>query len=558
MDKEYLVIWAKVTGHRWWPARHCTPIEEEMHVRFRQRKSDVLVHFFGADASGSYGWVIPTNVKAFDPATADDNKIKNKSLKAAVFEALGFCDRVSKGAASMIEEHDANEEGVCKHCSRDASFGTLLICDKCDDEYHLDCLDPPAASIPDGDWFCPTCNPSAYEAKRKISALESDAPKLLGRVSAKSKHAPRGPRGRPKTSLTSQDPAELVDDSEDFCMVCGSEGELLVCDFKLCRKVFHRHCIWPHSATAESEEVRWSCPRHRCVACSAEETEPVKQTWDPPPPASAPDESGGSGLHRCSRCTISFCSQHLPVGPAVFKGGYACPYCESPSPRVELAKLLHLTWSKMANHYLSLPFMRPLLSVTAAPQFDPGAEDLVSVLEKVRSLKYSSHSEFLLDLATLGDRCRAAAPDAPTLLSAFETLQISAHQILTKHQAKLSTLEALLSPPQEAAQDKARHGPMEMVSMVPGRVVGLHGYKVGLRLPDVSPFRSLKSWEEYVSNPPVFVDGALGTSLSPSSPGSSTGSSKADAQLVKESLAAPAPEARQREREVEVLLTCAN
>ena len=49
------------------------------------------------------GWVIPTNVKAFDPATADDNKIKNKSLKAAVFEALGFCDRVSKGAASMIE-----------------------------------------------------------------------------------------------------------------------------------------------------------------------------------------------------------------------------------------------------------------------------------------------------------------------------------------------------------------------------------------------------------------------------------------------------------------------
>jgi hypothetical protein len=28
---------------------------------------------------------------------------------------------------------------------------------QCEEAYHLDCLDPPVQSIPEGDWFCPEC-----------------------------------------------------------------------------------------------------------------------------------------------------------------------------------------------------------------------------------------------------------------------------------------------------------------------------------------------------------------------------------------------------------------
>ena len=33
----------------------------------------------------------------------------------------------------------------------------LLLCDGCDAEAHLYCLDPPLAAVPQGEWFCACC-----------------------------------------------------------------------------------------------------------------------------------------------------------------------------------------------------------------------------------------------------------------------------------------------------------------------------------------------------------------------------------------------------------------
>ena len=33
----------------------------------------------------------------------------------------------------------------------------MLMCDGCDDLYHLTCLDPPLASVPEGEWLCKSC-----------------------------------------------------------------------------------------------------------------------------------------------------------------------------------------------------------------------------------------------------------------------------------------------------------------------------------------------------------------------------------------------------------------
>ena len=33
----------------------------------------------------------------------------------------------------------------------------MLLCDGCDACYHMTCLMPPIMVIPEGDWFCPTC-----------------------------------------------------------------------------------------------------------------------------------------------------------------------------------------------------------------------------------------------------------------------------------------------------------------------------------------------------------------------------------------------------------------
>lgn len=33
----------------------------------------------------------------------------------------------------------------------------MLLCDECDQGYHIYCLDPPLKSIPKTDWFCSDC-----------------------------------------------------------------------------------------------------------------------------------------------------------------------------------------------------------------------------------------------------------------------------------------------------------------------------------------------------------------------------------------------------------------
>ncbi|KAF5739628.1 Methyl-CpG-binding domain-containing protein 9 putative isoform 1 [Tripterygium wilfordii] len=49
------------------------------------------------------------------------------------------------------------DEGVCKVCGIDKDDDSVLLCDKCDAEYHTYCLNPPLSRIPEGNWYCPSC-----------------------------------------------------------------------------------------------------------------------------------------------------------------------------------------------------------------------------------------------------------------------------------------------------------------------------------------------------------------------------------------------------------------
>ena len=49
------------------------------------------------------------------------------------------------------------EEGICKVCGIDRDDHNVLLCDKCDLEYHTYCLNTPLARIPKGDRFCTSC-----------------------------------------------------------------------------------------------------------------------------------------------------------------------------------------------------------------------------------------------------------------------------------------------------------------------------------------------------------------------------------------------------------------
>ena len=63
----------------------------------------------------------------------------------------------------------------CLVCDMSANADDLLICDACDKGFHMECLDPPLSSLPEGRWICPACVPPPNRRRgvRSLSGFES-------------------------------------------------------------------------------------------------------------------------------------------------------------------------------------------------------------------------------------------------------------------------------------------------------------------------------------------------------------------------------------------------
>ncbi|KDO20307.1 hypothetical protein SPRG_14442 [Saprolegnia parasitica CBS 223.65] len=71
---------------------------------------------------------------------------------------------------------------VCKSVDGDDD-DALLVCDRCDNEIHLACLDPPLEATPDGEWFCPYCElRMTYEAMVLPKGDEASASAALASI----------------------------------------------------------------------------------------------------------------------------------------------------------------------------------------------------------------------------------------------------------------------------------------------------------------------------------------------------------------------------------------
>ena len=65
---------------------------------------------------------------------------------------------------------DDDECGIaCVACSRTDFAETLLLCDECDRGFHMQCLMPALAQVPDGDWYCAGCALSRAELRKAQS-----------------------------------------------------------------------------------------------------------------------------------------------------------------------------------------------------------------------------------------------------------------------------------------------------------------------------------------------------------------------------------------------------
>ena len=70
---------------------------------------------------------------------------------------------------------------ACQTCRFTDGEAYMLLCDTCNDGYHIYCLDPPLLGIPEGSWTCPRCHPH-HNADAPIAPAPQASPRAARRV----------------------------------------------------------------------------------------------------------------------------------------------------------------------------------------------------------------------------------------------------------------------------------------------------------------------------------------------------------------------------------------
>ena len=59
------------------------------------------------------------------------------------------------------DQDDSDNDAECEVCASAADAASMLLCDGCDDGYHMACLRPRLTALPAGDWFDAATHPKA-------------------------------------------------------------------------------------------------------------------------------------------------------------------------------------------------------------------------------------------------------------------------------------------------------------------------------------------------------------------------------------------------------------
>ncbi|KAI9908504.1 hypothetical protein PsorP6_003476 [Peronosclerospora sorghi] len=532
------LVLARVGRYQPWPARFSEPGEFAKMARYRAKKGQACVYFFG---SRNYGWVSKSSIQPFpeDLTTLTaSNKYNQHLIQSALDEVklvVDVTDETSRRFFDRIMERKNDVVDLpCERCNRvDDHYSLLILCDgkNCKREYHMNCLIPPLVAVPPGEWFCPECQKERqkerekHDVKRaKAYAMEKQCSTLIvangvsetfpvakypaAKKTKKHKHKsrdgimkrrldsaspdrpndsvkkPRGGRspsreisprkeltlpnqsdGRKKKTaqiLIQNSRAQLLVDpecyaadehrSEEKCMLCGFGGELIVCEFPGCTKVYHQFCLGAYPFPKD-ENATWYCPRHTCVLTGKKETcDDCEKATSKLKHASPRKSTVKNCLWKCIQCPLAISDEvlpQLPQGQILSKKSrtFVCPHCYlNAPPKVQLAKRLEKIWSTLATNRQGMPFCGPLLN--GVDPADGQHEDirnhldLFKVLARIRRLEYEKSSAFSRDIdEVVANAIEFISNRSFPLIEAAKTLKIICNEQFAIHQQKLIFLD---------------------------------------------------------------------------------------------------------------------
>ncbi|KAJ4966041.1 hypothetical protein NE237_017890 [Protea cynaroides] len=172
------------------------------------------------------------------------------------------------------ELHGSGKIHTCKNCGVEADGKDRLVCDSCEEMYHVSCIEPALEEIPSS-WYCANCTASGIESPHEncvVCERLNDAriqTNGSGETLPMEEDMPSESEERSDCRMGAEDGLQSSDENkEPCCQLCkiGEDGRRLwICGHPECEKSYHPRCLTTDQL--KSYGPRWYCPSCLCRAC---------------------------------------------------------------------------------------------------------------------------------------------------------------------------------------------------------------------------------------------------------------------------------------------------
>ncbi|XP_076955262.1 PHD finger protein EHD3-like [Bidens hawaiensis] len=158
----------------------------------------------------------------------------------------------------FVTKQPTSEARICHECGEKAEVFNCLVCDSCEDIYHLPCIELLDTAVPPSSWYCTTCVSNRVGSPHDNCMIceklnTSASTPLVNRV-----------------PTTNQSHVTNENQSSNICFMCKTEvkmgDEFRKCEHLLCgHKFYHSKCL--SSRQLGLCGLVWYCPSCLCRRC---------------------------------------------------------------------------------------------------------------------------------------------------------------------------------------------------------------------------------------------------------------------------------------------------
>ncbi|OMO57438.1 Zinc finger, FYVE/PHD-type [Corchorus capsularis] len=190
-----------------------------------------------------------------------------------------FCTRASESLAKPEQAEACGVYKVCTCwcCGKQADGKDCLVCDSCEDIYHVACIEPAVKEIPPKSWYCANCTANGIGSPHENCVIceRLNDPRTLNNDVADENHntdCETFTELEENSNCSVDNQLQSIPGSKTpcVCKICGSDIEkgekMRNCEHPYCpNKYYHVRCLTRKQLRSHCS--RWYCPSCLCRKC---------------------------------------------------------------------------------------------------------------------------------------------------------------------------------------------------------------------------------------------------------------------------------------------------